>query len=161
MAVSDCSMREICNPLALCFYSFLSVTVLCILYVTLPVETRWRRRKCIQGLGGGRDVLVKGEVPHNRLESPEGGGGITLHCLVLGARRGWVVSTTPRPLYPGKDPVRIVQEAGWAPGSVWTCAKNLALPGFDPQTIQPVASRYIDWAIPAHEGDVYLWIILR
>jgi hypothetical protein len=37
-----------------------------------------------------------------------------------------VVSTTPRPLYPGKDPVPIVQEAGWAPGPFWTCAKNLA-----------------------------------
>ena len=23
--------------------------------------------------------------------------------------------------------------------------------GFDPQTIQPVASRYTDWAIPAHK----------
>jgi hypothetical protein len=31
---------------------------------------------------------------------------------------------------PGKDPVPIVQEAGWAPGPVWTCAKNLAPPGF-------------------------------
>jgi hypothetical protein len=26
---------------------------------------------------------------------------------------------------PGKDPVPIVQEAGWAPGPVWTCTKNL------------------------------------
>jgi len=50
----------------------------------------------------------------------------------------------PRPLFtPGKDPVPIVQEAGWAPGPVWTGAENLApLPGFDPRTIQPVASHY-------------------
>ena len=27
---------------------------------------------------------------------------------------------------PGKDPVPIVQEAGWVPGSVWTGAENLA-----------------------------------
>jgi hypothetical protein len=27
---------------------------------------------------------------------------------------------------PGKDPVPIVQEAGWAPGPVLTCAKNLS-----------------------------------
>jgi len=27
---------------------------------------------------------------------------------------------------PGKDPVPIVQEAGWAPGLVWTGAENLA-----------------------------------
>jgi hypothetical protein len=40
------------------------------------------------------------------------------------------VSVTPRPLStPGKDPVPIVQEAGWAPGSVWTSAENLAPTG--------------------------------
>jgi len=39
-----------------------------------------------------------------------------------------VVSITPRPLStPGKDSVPIVHEAGWAPGSVWTGAENLAL----------------------------------
>jgi len=27
---------------------------------------------------------------------------------------------------PGKDPVPIVQEAGWAPSLVWICAENLA-----------------------------------
>jgi hypothetical protein len=37
-----------------------------------------------------------------------------------------VVSSTPRPHFaPGKDPVPIVQEAGWAAGSVWT-VENLA-----------------------------------
>ena len=40
-------------------------------------------------------------------------------------------------LYPGKDPVPIVQEAGWAPGPVWTGAENLAAQGFDPRTVQP------------------------
>jgi hypothetical protein len=30
---------------------------------------------------------------------------------------------------PEKDPVHIVQEAGWAPGPVWTGAKNLAPTG--------------------------------
>jgi hypothetical protein len=40
------------------------------------------------------------------------------------------VSVTPRPLStPGKDPVPIVQEAGWAPGPVWTGAENLAPTG--------------------------------
>ena len=37
---------------------------------------------------------------------------------------------TSRPLFtPGKDPVRIVQEAGWAAGPVWTGAENLAPTG--------------------------------
>ena len=36
----------------------------------------------------------------------------------------------PRLLFtPGKDPVPIVQEAGWAPGSVWTGAEKLASTG--------------------------------
>ena len=50
----------------------------------------------------------------------------------------------PAAFYPGKDPVPIVQETGWAPGPVWTGAENLAPPGFDPRTVQPVASRYTD-----------------
>jgi hypothetical protein len=37
------------------------------------------------------------------------------------------VWSAPRPgrFTPEQDPVPIVQEAGWTPGSVWTCAKNL------------------------------------
>ena len=47
-----------------------------------------------------------------------------------GTRRGWGVSVTPRPLFtPGKDPVSVVQEAGWAAGPVWTGAENLASTG--------------------------------
>jgi hypothetical protein len=62
------------------------------------------------------------KVPRNRPEGTEAGRSIALLFLDLGARREWVVSTTPRSLYPGKDSVPIVQEAGWAPGPVWTCA---------------------------------------
>jgi len=36
-----------------------------------------------------------------------------------------------------------VQEAGWASGPVWTGAENLAPPGFDPRTVQPVGSRTV------------------
>jgi len=36
-----------------------------------------------------------------------------------------VVSSTPRPQFtPGKEPVPIVQEAGWAPEPVWTGGKS-------------------------------------
>ena len=36
-----------------------------------------------------------------------------------------MVSSTPRPHFtPGKDPVPILQEAGWAPGPVWTGGKS-------------------------------------
>ena len=47
--------------------------------------------------------------------------GIALLFHDRGTRRGWVVRSTPRPHFtPGKDPVSIVQEVGWAPGPVWT-----------------------------------------
>jgi hypothetical protein len=45
---------------------------------------------------------------------------------------------------PGKDPVPIVQEDGWAPGPVWTDVENLALTGIRSQTAQLVNSRYTD-----------------
>ena len=36
-----------------------------------------------------------------------------------------MVSSTPRPHFtPGEDPVPILQEAGWAPGPVWTGGKS-------------------------------------
>ena len=48
------------------------------------------------------------------------GRGIALLFHDRGTRRGWVISSTPRPHFtPGKDPVPILQEAGWAPGPVW------------------------------------------
>jgi hypothetical protein len=71
---------------------------------------------------------VKVKVPRNIPEGI-GGRGIALLFLYLSARRGWVVSTTPRPLYPRERPVSFVQEAGWAPVPVWTCAKNLVSTG--------------------------------
>jgi len=55
------------------------------------------------------------------------GRGIALLFHDRGTRRRWVVSSTPRPHFtPGKDPVPIVQEAGWAPGPVWTGGKSLS-----------------------------------
>ena len=35
----------------------------------------------------------------------------------------------PAALYSGKNPVPIVQEAGWDPGPIWTSAENLATTG--------------------------------
>jgi len=53
------------------------------------------------------------------------GKGIALLFHDRGTRRGWVVSSTPRPHFtPGKDPVPILQEAGWAPGPAWTGGKS-------------------------------------
>jgi hypothetical protein len=54
-------------------------------------------------------------------------------------------SHAPAALYLGKHPVPIVQEAGWAAGPVWTVAENLAPPGFEHRTVQPVENRYTDY----------------
>jgi len=74
------------------------------------------------------------------------GKGIALLFHDLGTRRGWVVSSTPRPYFtPGKDPVLILQEAGLAPGPVWTAGKSRPHRDSIPD-VQPVVSRYTDWA---------------
>ena len=72
-----------------------------------------------------------------------------------GARSGRVVSVTPRPYFtPRKGPVPIVQEARWAPGPVWR-AENLAPPGFDPRTVQPVAQSLYRLSYPAHKRNEF------
>jgi len=59
--------------------------------------------------------------------APRGSRGIALLFLDHSNRKEWVVSVTPRPFFtPGKEPVPIVHQAGWAPGPVWTGAENLA-----------------------------------
>jgi len=52
------------------------------------------------------------------------GRGIALLFHDHDTRRGWVVSSTPRPYFTsGEDPVPTLQEAGWAPGLVWAGGK--------------------------------------
>jgi len=68
-----------------------------------------------------------------------------------GTRRGWGVGITSRPLFTsGKDPVPIVQEAGWAPGPVWRGAENLTPTGIrSPDCPACSQSLYRLWC-PAH-----------
>jgi hypothetical protein len=73
---------------------------------------------------------VQVKVPRNRTEVPEGGQRYSSTLSLTSALEvgEW---SAPRPdrFTPGKDPVPIVQEAGWAPGPVWAGAKNLASTG--------------------------------
>ena len=63
----------------------------------------------------------------------------------------------PGRFIPGKDPVPIVQVVVWTPVPVWTGAENLAsIPGFEPRTVQLVANRYTDLAIPTHDLGKYV-----
>jgi len=82
------------------------------------------------------------------------GRGIALLFHDRGTRRGWVVSSMPRPHFnPGKDPVPIVQEAVWAPGRVWT--EYLVTTGIRFPTLQPVVSRYTDWPTRPTDRNEY------
>jgi hypothetical protein len=75
------------------------------IYIYIYIKVKWfpYRFRVVQSVGRGIALLL-----HNR-----------------GTRKGWVVSSTPRPHFtPGKDKVPILQEAGWAPGPVWTGGKS-------------------------------------
>jgi hypothetical protein len=73
--------------------------------------------------------------------------GIALLILDLGAGRGWVISTTPRLLYPQGRPGTNCT-GGWVGcrAGLDVCEKSRPHRDFffDLRTVQPVASRYTD-----------------
>jgi hypothetical protein len=80
---------------------------------------------CIYVVGTGKG---KGKVhPRTGHEGPQGEKGYSSTLPLISALDGggW---STPQPgrFTPGKDPLTIVLETGWAPGPVWTSAENLA-----------------------------------
>jgi len=83
--------------------------------------------------------------------------GIPLLFLDHGTRRGRGVSVTPGPLLtPGKDPVPIYRRLGGPQGRSGQVRKISPPPGFDPRTVQPVVSRYTDWAT----RPIYIYIYI-
>ena len=56
----------------------------------------------------------------------------------------------------GKDPVPILQEAGWAPRPVWTGEENLAPTWIRSRTVQPVAQSLYRLSYPVHKGIINL-----
>jgi len=67
-----------------------------------------------------------------------------------------VVSARHRPLYPGeRDRLATVRESGWAHGRSGRARKITPPPVFDPRTVQPITSRYSDYAIPAHKEPIF------
>ena len=68
---------------------------------------------------------VKNPIKDPGVAQRVGRGSIALLLHDRGTRRGRVVSSTPGPHFtPGKEPVPILQEAGWAPEPVWTGGKS-------------------------------------
>ena len=80
------------------------------------------------------------------------GRGVALLFHDRGTRRGWVVSSTPRPHFtPGKDPVPILQEGGWAaPGLVWPGGKSR--PHRDSIPDRPACSSVLYWLTPVAQS---------
>ena len=60
----------------------------------------------------------------------------------------WVVNATPQPLYPRKIPDIHNQGEGVGPTAGLDWRGTFSPPGFDPRTVQPIASSCIDYAVP-------------
>jgi hypothetical protein len=75
-------------------------------------------------------ILKCVSCPVTGLKWPRGWVEVKLYSFLTSALEGggWSAPRSGR-FTPGKDSVPIVQEARWASGPVWTCAKNLAPTG--------------------------------
>ena len=105
------------------------------IYIYIKVKVKWSRYRpgAVQRVGRGIALLF-----HDR-----------------GNRRWWVVSSMPRPHFTTrKDPVRILQDAEWATGSVWMGGKSR--PHRDSIPDRPaVAQSLYRLSYPAH---IYIYI---
>ena len=89
-----------------------------------------------------------------------GSRGIDLLFHDHGTRRGWGVSVTPRPLFTPAERPDTHCTGGWVGprAGLDRCGKSCPLPGFDPRTVQPVASRYTDYATqPTQKVDLFFF----
>jgi len=69
----------------------------------------------------------------------------------------------PAVVPPGKTRYPLYRRLGGTLGRSGRMRKNSLAPGFNPPTVQPVASRYTDWAIPAHiliHAVAWFWLML-
>ena len=62
---------------------------------------------------------------------------------------------TPVALTSGKNRYPLYKRLGGRQGRSRRLRKISPPPEYDPRTVQPVASRYTDWAIPAHKQLYY------
>jgi len=114
------------------------------IYIYIYIKVKWSRyRPCVaQRLGRGIALLF-----HDR-----------------GTRRGWVVSSTPRLHFTlGKDPVSVLQEAGWTTWPVWLGGKSR--PHRDSIPDRPARSQSLYGHTHAHTHThthiyMYLYILI-
>jgi hypothetical protein len=88
-------------------------------------------------------------IPLHTMRAYRGRRGISLP--ILDGRRCVVKLHKSAALPMERTLVPMEQEAGWSPELVWAILENRKpLPGFKPQTIQPVATRYTEYIILPH-----------
>jgi len=67
----------------------------------------------------------------------------------------WTPPPPPPPALPAETtPYPLYTRLGGPHGRSWRVRKISLPPGFDPRAVQPVASRYTDWAIAADKEEV-------
>ena len=88
------------------------------------------------------------------MKAQRGSRGIALLFLDLGTQVGVGGQRhVPADLPPGKTLYPLYRRMGGPQGRSGRVWKISPTPGFDPRTVQPVASHYTDWAIPAHNNN--------
>jgi hypothetical protein len=118
-------------------------------WITLQISAlrnNVRKVKCtlVQALS-----LCTGRTAHR------GSRGIAVLSLDHGTRRGEGLASRPgRSLTPGKTQYPLCRKLGGSQGRSGQVRKNSPPPGFDPRTVQPVASRYTDYATRPTRNNV-------
>ena len=95
-------------------------------------------------------------VPKQAIKAQRKVGAYLYSLLNLGARGGWVGDATPWQFTSGIDS-RYPLYRFWPQGRYGRLRKISPPSEFDPWTVQPVASRYTDWVIPAHTRKAMLF----
>jgi hypothetical protein len=90
-------------------------------------------------------------------QRPLGRAEVWLYSVLdLDTRRGWgSVSRYSRFVPPGKTPYPLYRRLGGPQGRSGHVREISSPPGLDPRTVQPVGSRYIDWATRPTFLDIY------
>ena len=109
----------------------------------LPGKTQYRFYRRLggpQGRSGQEENLVPTGIQSRTLQPGRSvafaqrvGRGIALLLHDRGTRSQWSAARPGCTLPSGKTRYPFLQEAGWAPGPVWTGGKISSLPGFGPR----------------------------
>ena len=100
--------------------------------------------------------MIKVKFTEEEATKAQGGGGgheSSTLSLISSLDVG-LVSSTPRPLYSRIRPgTYLYRGLGGPHGRSGRVRKISPPPRFDPRTVKSTASRYTDWAIPAHRRN--------